>query len=360
MALTRPILLQQVAFDSSNNQTILFNVSGGSQVVANILEITDNESGAIVYNETYVSYRLEHIIPANELTNGKYYSARLQTKDSGDNLSPWSNTIQFYCYSTPTINITNMPIGNIINNASFNFEARYNQAQGELLNFYEYHLYDVANDELSSSGTLYVGSTQVPPIDFSYMFSGFDDNATYSIEIEGYTVNGTKCTTGRIAFTTDYVEPNVYALLQLENDCKNGWINVISNISNIEGIANPEPPTYIDDKEIDLIQDGAYVLWNKGFAINGNFTFRVWGRKFNTNKKIIIMNGQGDLKKFEMNFRQDEKGTFAECYIYDGMDTPYYCFSNYIPNPNENEQVFIWLRRIDNLYQVKIENKGAI
>lgn len=367
MALTQPILLSQVAFDSDVEQNILFNVSGGSQVVANRLKVTNNATGIVAYNQLQQSFRFAHVLPANTLTNGTYYVMQIQTVDAQGDVSPWSNSIQFYCFTTPTINITNFPVGNIINNASFSFDAIYEQLQGELLNSYVYFLYNASGTEIASSGVKYVGTA--PPNIFTYTFSGFDDNSLYRLQIEGVTVEGTHVFSPMYSFTVDYVSPSLFAILQLENDCSNGWINITSNIVNIEGLSNPSPPIYIDDKKIDLTGDGSWVRWNDGFSINQNFTMGIWGEQFKPNSTIALLWNMEDGNapyKILINFRQEYAygesviKTFAELYCYEGEVYPYYCYSNFITNPSIDEQVFIWVRRINNIYTIQIENRGVI
>ena len=128
MALTTPILYSINAFDAIQAQTFSFNVLGGSQVVANTLTIKNNATLAVVYSETQTTFKFEHILPANTLTNGTYYQATLTTKDAQGNESNASAPIQFYCYSQPMFEISNMPSGNVITNSSYAFTVTYNQA----------------------------------------------------------------------------------------------------------------------------------------------------------------------------------------------------------------------------------------
>ena len=141
MALTTPILYNVPAFDATKEQVFTFTVVGGSQVVANTLTIKDNATLTTVYSQTQETYRFEHTLPANTLTNGTYYQATLTTKDAQGNESSPSNPIQFYCYSEPTFVISNMPSGNVVTNSSFAFNATYHKEQGDILNAYVLNLY---------------------------------------------------------------------------------------------------------------------------------------------------------------------------------------------------------------------------
>lgn len=117
MSLTRPTLLSQVAFDATQQQNFTFTVSGTSaQIVANQLTIRNQETNDIVYQEKQETFNFVHTVNAGELTNGTYYNATVSVFDAQDNQSPESIPIQFWCYSTPSVIFTNIPVDNIITN----------------------------------------------------------------------------------------------------------------------------------------------------------------------------------------------------------------------------------------------------
>lgn len=372
MAMTKPLLLNIPAFDVANGYTFKFTVQGGNQVTANRLIIKNNETGAIVYNQLQETFKLEHVVPPNapNLTNGTYYIAQVQTQDAQGATSPLSNTIQFYCYTTPTIAWSNPPIGSLIENSSYNFEFTYNQREAELLNYYIVNLYDSTGALASTSKEKYVGSITPPPTSLSHYISGFEDSSTYFIECIGTTLNGTAITTGRIRFDVKYVQPNVFAIVDLTNNCEGGYINIKSNIALIEGESNPDPPVYIDNKEVDLTGDDWWVKWRSGYEINGDMTLRIWVKNSEIDKPIDIIWNKDDTptepNRMEITFKNGIKygetdiKRYAQIEIYNGTTIPQYNFSNFIPIPQINEQVFIWLRRINDIYEIKIENLGVI
>lgn len=309
MALTTPILYNVPAFDATKEQVFTFTSISGSQVVANTLTIKDNATLTTVYSQTQTTYRFEHTLPANTLTNGTYYQATLTTKDAQGNESSPSNSIQFYCYSEPTFVISNMPTGNVVTNSSFAFNVTYNQIQGEILNAYVFNLYSASGVLISTSGTMY-NTDSTLPLTLSYLFSGFEDKASYSVEVTGITTNGTQITTGRIGFTTSYTTPDTFSYLFLANNCKGGYITIESNIINIDGETNPDPATYIYNKEIDVRADGNYVQWVKGYEINGNWTMRIWGRNFRPNQEIFrFSNTSGDI--ITITYRESRKVNYT-------------------------------------------------
>ena len=184
MALTKPSLYPVAAFDASREQQFKFYSQGGSQVTGNILTIKNNATLAQVYKQTVTSFAYIHTLPANTLVNGTRYQATIQTIDAQGNISVESDPILFYCYTQPTLTFTNMPPSNNIPNASFEFEAQYNQAESEQLAQYRFNLYDTQGDLVATSGTKYIQSQPVPTA-LAYTFSGFEDGLTYQIEVVG-------------------------------------------------------------------------------------------------------------------------------------------------------------------------------
>lgn len=283
--MTTPILNPINAFDATKDQIFTFNSIGGLQVLGNILTIKDNVTNATVYSKEIVTYAFSHTLPDGTLTNGKYYNAVIQTVN-GSNKSDASQPIQFYCYTQPVITITNLPESNLIPNSSFIFEAQYTQIQGELLQQYEFNLYDLDGNLRASSDVIYLGEDAKVPYLFSYEFSGFNDGSVYYIEILGQTVNGTPLTTGKIEITVKYEEPNIFALISLENNMCGGYVTIKSNMIDILGKADPDPPKWVDnDTTIDLVPGS--VTFDNGFDISDDFTVGIWGRDFQPGKPIF-------------------------------------------------------------------------
>lgn len=283
--LTQPIINPIAAFDATQAQAITFVVIGGAQVIGNRLVISDNQTGAEVYNQLQSTMKLEHLVPANTLANGGYYNAVVYTIDSGNNESEASTAIPFYCYSQPSLTIDNIPATETIENGTYKFTGNYLQQENELLNSYQYTLYDSNRDILSQSPLIYYNTDPT----LSYTFVGMSNDTSYYIELSGETINGTKITSGLRYFTVRYIQPASFAICDLVNNCENGYIQISSNIVAIDGKSNPDPPIYIDDKEVDLRDPDSWVEWNSGFRIQDDFTMRVWGRDFNDYQNIITL-----------------------------------------------------------------------
>lgn len=300
--LTQPIVNPISAFDATRAHNITFTVIGGAQVVANRLVISNNETGAIVYNKTAITMKLEHTIPANTLTNGGYYNAVVYTIDNANNESVASTAVPFYCYSQPVLTIDNIPATETIENGTYTFTGTYIQQEGEILNSYQYTLYDSNKNVLSKTPLIYYETDS----SLSYTFVGMSNDTSYYIELSGETVNGTHITSGVIYFTVRYIQPASFAICDLVNNCDDGYIQVSSNIVAIDGKSNPDPPIYIDDKEVDLRDPDSWVEWDSGFRIQDDFTLRAWGRDFNPYEPIITLKNDIDTpqtpNKIEMKW----------------------------------------------------------
>lgn len=360
MALTRPTLISVPSFDATQPYTFTFTAqSGSAQIVANQLTIRTQSDNTVVYDEKQETFKYEHVVNANELTNGTYYNAVVSVFDADDNQSPTSIPIQFWCYSTPSLTFTNIPANNIITNASFNFTFTYNQSEGEAINSYVVNLYNAFQTQIATSGIVYV-QTGTPPYDGNYLFAGFEDNTVYYIEVVATTVNGAIISTGQIQFTVKYSQPDLFTLIRLTNNCEEGYITLQSNIALIEGTSNPDPPTYINDQEVDLTEDGSWVEWNDGYSVSGDFLARLWFRSPNPYTQILqFSNAQGQTITMNYmlgyeNVNAPDLQSYVEVYVQsiDGME--YYIFSNYIDTLPDTSYYNVWLTRVNNIYQLQI------
>lgn len=360
MALTKPTLLSVSAFDATQSFTFTFVVqSGSTQIVANRLAIRRQTDNQIVYEEKQETFKYEHVVNADELTNGTYYNAELIVYDAEDNASPTSVPIQFYCYSTPELAFTNLPPNNVIQNASFNFTFSYTQAEGEKINSYVMNLYNSAGIQISSSGVNYAINGD-SPYNSSYTFSGFENGTVYLIELIATTINNTVITTGKIQFTVEYSRPDLFTLVEVANNCEEGYITITSNIVLVEGSSNPSPPIYIDDKEIDLTEEGSWVKWTDGFSITGDMLIRLWFRKPNEYTKIMqFSNTDGQIIRLNFmlgyeNVNSTGNQAYVEMYVQSTAEL-YYIYSNFIDVLQDTEYYNVWLTRVGNIYQLLLQ-----
>ena len=360
VTLTRPTLLGVPAFDATKEQIFTFAVQGATaQVVANKLIIRKQDDNTTVYEAKQESFKYQHNVAANKLTNNTYYSATVIIYDAEGNESPESLPIQFWCYTQPTITITNMPIDRVIQNSTYNFAFTYEQAEGEKLNTYIVNLYNSFDTLISTSGLQYVidGSQ---PFNSTYLVAGFENATSYRIEIVGTTINNTVVSTGRLEFTVQYVRPDLFTLIELFNNCDKGYISLRSNIALIEGESNPDPPIYIDDSEVDLTNPDHWVKWESGYSITGDFLARLWFRKpthYAQILKFMNVSGQNIVVRYMQGYESidvDYQQAYVEIEVTSLEGYPYYIFSNYIDILPETQYYNLWLTRVNNIYQLQL------
>lgn len=365
MALVKPITLKINAWDANFDKALTFVSIGGNQVAKNKLIVRNNLTNEIVYENIATTYKFENIIPKYTLKNGTYYNYYFITYDIDGNESPQSNVSTFYCYTTPTLVISNIPIGGVIESSNFNFEIIYSQPENELLDTLQVILYDEGENRLASSGNLY--SINTPPIKFYHTFNGFKDNASYKLKITCLTLNGTTVESQFYSFSANYFYPSYFSKLDLSNNCIGGYIEGYNNMVLIDGISNPNPPIYIEGEKIDLTGDEHYVKWIDGYNIANDFKLGLWFEKPNIGEDKILCklwnNSDTPNNKYriEINLIKDypygteTSKTRAVLTCCSGKEHRYYTCSDFINNPSDTDKLFIWVRKSNNLFSIKTE-----
>ena len=356
MAMVKPIVNQISAFDASVGTTISFTSNGGNQVAKNKIVVKNNTTNAIVYQNTVISYQLQNVINPNMLTNGVNYNYVIYTYDVNDNESPMSNIIPFYCYSTPTITFTNLTSGQIVETPSYTFNFTYSQAQGENLDFLVVYLYDNSNNLIAKSNNIY--NTNIPPISLSYNFDGFDDKSGYSIQVKGESINGTLFESAKISFITKYFFPTTFNLIELTNNCDNGYVKVSNNVILVEGETNIDPIIYIDGTKLEINNYGQYLKWTQGYELNqDNFTLGIWLKPYNLGE-FCVLSGDETTSYFSLELKtsipygQTEKKSYFELYGYENGIKKVYQVSNLVSPLNNLSYCVLYVRKIANSYQL--------
>lgn len=359
MALQKPIITSIPAFDATADKVITFTVSGGDQVVKNRIVVRLGSTNETVYDNTTTTFSLEHTIPANTLTNGRYYTIQVQTFNAEDSASAFSTPVTFYCYSTPSFYFSNLPTGNIISNSSVSFTLSYDQSEGEALNSWIVNLYDSSQTLIWTSNTNYAGANGTPPTSFSVNISGFEDGSLYYLRAQGQTEQQTVLDTGAILLTAVFDAQSIYAQFSLVNNGCDGYIIINSKIVSLDGTSNPDPPTYIDNKEIDLTANESYVDWENSFAVYDKSTTRIWLRSMNPNSIIATFyNADAPTQSMTLYEREyTENGTtyvYIEGYYVGVLGVEGYIYTNKIVKPSSDQQLMIWLQKNEGMYDISI------
>lgn len=288
MALVKPTARTKAAFDATKDEVFYFNVDSGDLVTKNKITIVNQSNNQVVYtNTTPDSYFAHtHTVPKNTLSNGNYYYYYINTFNANGDMSVNSNSVPFYCYTEPVLTVTNLPESSeYIDSTNYVFNITYSQAEGELMDYLVATIYDSNNNEYIVGDKIYANS------DNSYDFAVVGmPNGVYSISVTAITVNNTEVILDKQSFRVQGTQPTVYAKLKLTNDCDRGYIEVESNITNIEGDTGDYEPEFIDDEKIYLLPRQRYCRWMDNFKVPSNFTMGIWGQiGENYHHKDIIM-----------------------------------------------------------------------
>ena len=134
---------------------------------------------------------------------------------------------------------------------------------------------------------------------------------------------------------------------------------LIYEIPHFIDLEKEKKKKFIDGKEIDLRKDGAYVQWIRGYTVDGDWTMRLWGREFKSGKEIFrFSNVDGDI--IFVSYATDTTQCWFEMRAkHNDWLWGYVTESSHIALPTDTEQMFCWLRKIGNLYELKIESRGV-
>lgn len=292
MALTTPIVSTITPFDATLVYTVNFTVSGGDQVTGNVLTVYNNTTNVVVYTNTVTSLILSNTIPANTLVNGVTYKCTIQTKNSLAQTSTASSSVVFIPLSPATITFTNITSGKVYDQ-NVTFSATYSQAQGELLQQFEYYLYDSNKNLLQSYPVQYTSSTPL-----TQLVSNLNNGIIYFARINSISINGQTGDSGYVQFIPSYITPLLNTTLTAQNISSTGSILVNANIVQVLGTIISGTPTYTSSTWIDLTT--SQITFQQGFNINqDNFVLKLWCKNIPEDKVFLTLNSNSGHIDFE-------------------------------------------------------------
>lgn len=266
-----PHLYEGSAFDASQEHIFTFSWSG-NQAMGSRLTISKNENNSQVYVGNYISMKQCFVLPPDTLTNGVCYNAKLEILDRTQNVtSDYSNTIVFYCYSAPTLSFSNIYNNSIIENSSFTVTLNYSQSEGEPLSQYQIAIYDINHAVIQSQGIQYLTS---PTNNLSATITGLENSVSYYVRATGKTLNNIELDTGNVLINVKYIQPSIFAFVDLQNIKGKGGISITSNLITLRGTSNPPESEldYIDGTMVDLTVKGRYIEFSEGFEFSKNWS----------------------------------------------------------------------------------------
>lgn len=350
-----PHLYEISAFDAIQEHVFTFSWNG-NQAMGSKLTICKNENNTQVYSKNSISMKQRFILPPNTLQNGICYNARIEILDSSQNvISDYSNTIVFYCYSTPAFCFSNISDNIIIENSSFTVTLEYTQLEGEPLSQYQVAVYDMNHTVIQSQGIQYLTA---PESHLSATITGLENSISYYVRATGKTLNNIELDTGFVRINVKYIQPSIFAFVDLQNIKGKGSISVTSNLITLRGTSNPPESElkFIDGTMVDLTVPGHYIEFSEGFEFSKNWSIAgsFLGAPLNTS---ILTWDDGD---FSANVIYRE-GSFQS---QNGVKKGYFelqvefplgisiVTSKYFPIITDSTKYTLWITKKDNIYNL--------
>ena len=271
--LQTPVVNYIIPFDPNLEYTVNFTY-GEKKAAKKRAVITDNSTNEIIYDETQNTMRRHHIIPSNILTAGNKYLIQIQVFDVDGNYSNLSTPVLFQCLSTPIFEFSNIQDGDVYKNASITLDILYSQSEGELIRNIQFYKYSTDKILMDSSDVFYSSST------LSYSFYGLENGEIYYFRAIGETNSGITLDTGYIKVDIVLQTSSFDAIFQVENNYKNGYITIDSNIVIVNYVVENDNYT-ISNGLVDMTNNS---LIYKDFSVQENDNFSL----FLETKKIPI------------------------------------------------------------------------
>ena len=131
--LTTPVLRKFNPFNATSDFLFKFDYKGSNQAAKNNLVIEKVDDNTVVYNQTQSTFSLQHNLPANTISNGINYRAKIRVGDINNNWSNFSDYIMFWVFDNPILAITTIDYDNQnrVYNQTINFETTYSHPNSE-------------------------------------------------------------------------------------------------------------------------------------------------------------------------------------------------------------------------------------
>lgn len=398
MAMVKPIALNVNAFDANYDNEFSFIVEGGDQVVKNKITIRLQSDNSVVYTNTKETFQLKQTVPAGTLTNGVYYNVYFNTYNANNDESENSNVVPFYCYTTPSLEFSNIPTGDIINSATYDFQVDYSQLEGELLSNVVINLYDSGNVLVKSSGNLYPNEEN----EYHFVFTEFINDSNYIIKATATTVNGTIVNAEDVILSIHYVNPILYSNLLVTNNCTKGYNELSSNVVICDGETNQDPIKYlhiidpVSGNQLDYIDlanpqtvlaqnpsvNYVYgkwetktdkVWWKQGYGVPTDFVFTTRLNPVRLDNALIVLSNKdlftdGYNDSFVYTIKLKREIPYGESLVKDFLELEgiytsalgikqqkVYQISNYVDPLNHLSDIVICFKKVGNTYTLTLD-----
>lgn len=263
--------------DVTQGMTVSWHIAGASAMTAFSITIYDNDSestqlyttgqlsdGCPVYGTSSTGEFLffSYTIPAADLAsagivNGNEYKLIIQQWWSADDSVTQASASAFVTRAAPTLSISAIGTGGVINTRSYTFTGSYSQAQGDTLNWFRWQIAtaDNTDDPFFDSGE--ISGT----MDISCTYDGFFAGSSYAVRLTAQTENGVEADTGWVTFSVSYSVSDTSG--EVTAGCVGGTDAVLVEWSGIGYIPGTANGTYmIGDGQL-MLPAGSSVTWDR-------------------------------------------------------------------------------------------------
>lgn len=302
------INLRGTTIDGNEEHEIRWQVTGSIQINYQI-KIYDNSDDSLTYDSTKLSsYSLKHVLPSGSLLNGKEYKIQIQI---------WNNTggtalSDFEIFQTSSRPVVTVEEINTITAPSYFFTATYYQNENIPIRYFYVYIYDMQR-MIKNSGMINSSILE-------FFVDGLQSEKQYYVEFRATSEKGLVGTSGLINFNVLYTQPQINVQLNAENYDK-ASIKLNWKVIQIIGNSEPDPPVYINNQKIDLLN--GRVWFDEGFSINKNFTIKLWLENPKNKEDLLVLkgsNGEFTLQYWKLDnrfrlFKRIESNQFVTSYI---------------------------------------------
>lgn len=407
-----PTIQKINAFDATIGTRIAFAVIGGTQLIrSSKVIIYDSDNNKICTHVASVTTELVHNLPANtdssmvyetgksasDFINGYSYSLELEiytTPDASGTSEGKSIRMQFWCLEMPTL-VFIQPTGELttvgtssytfIANCTIKFPTGVVVPIDNKVQKYKFDLYKGVAEEselVQTTGDIYGTGNYISEhlYALSHTFYNLENARVYYVELTVTTEQGMAIPVARSSYITVDIQDIALSVAQVANKPCEGYIEIISNITNILGHTNA--PYEERSGHLDLSgSSDYYVNWGEDpeyplefppiITATGENAMR-WSIVamanncvYSTSNPFVIDDNTYFLKLSNLNsnngvyiyMRQDDDKVWAELYAFELMgNQPYTSFivSNKLENITESTDVYMLIRCEYGWYDVKL------
>lgn len=353
----KPVIKPITPFDATIGTKITATYAGNMPYYNRVV-IQDAITLVTVYDRTIASSEYSHTLDPNykgeivaagdvgySLINGRRYTATIQffgrTLDDPFLVSDKSS---FLTRTTPLFYLEGVEDGMVIDSASIGLTLIYIQKESEQLISYRFSIYDNNKKLLQETDIKYDLN------DMTYIFKGLENLTTYYVRATGVTKNGIDLDTGYKEIRTQYENPSVYARMFVKNDPKTSEMEYWTNFVMIESDEDPDSFEYEDG--FILLDNGQKVTYSKGFEIEGDATWHIRAKDMDYERVIMRVFSENGGEFYVEGIRDTDMNLRFRLVV-PGSMSRYILYTQSV-NIDWMDIVNIWIRRINNIYEIKL------